>query len=227
MPNLVARTAAHTDVTRLVALNRAAYPELLADGIVFDAPQIAAHQTAYTEGQIVVSDGTEIVGAIATLIVPSARCLAPHTWVGITSHGTFAAHDPKGDTLYLADIYSDPRARGRGVGAALYGALFALCRRRRLTRVVAGGRLWGYHEVADRMSPDEYVAEVARGVRRDRVLTTQLGVGFELTGVLHGYLDDWRSRDFASHLVWTNDAVVRDGVLRPSHAASSSSRASR
>lgn len=204
---LVVRVAQRSDIPRLVQLNHAAYPELLADGIVFDAAQIAAHFAMWSEGQIVVEEHGELLGAIATLIVPSARALAPHTWVEATSYGTFACHEPSGDALYLADIYSHPRARGRGVGAALYGALFALCERKRLARVVAGGRLWGYHELADRMTPDAYAAEVASGLRSDRVLTSQLRVGFELRGILPGYLDDWRSRANASHLVWTNHAI--------------------
>lgn len=209
----VVRVAHRSDLPRLVELNHAAYPELLADGIVFDAAQIAAHFAMWSEGQIVVEEDGELLGAIATLIVPSARALAPHTWVEATSFGTFACHDPNGDALYLADVYSHPRARGRGVGAALYDAMFALCRRKRLAHVVAGGRLWGYHEVADRMSPEAYAAEVASGLRSDRVLTAQLRAGFELRGILPGYLEDWRSRANASHLVWTNESV-RDVASR-------------
>jgi GNAT superfamily N-acetyltransferase len=189
-------------------MNHAAYPELLADGIVFDAAQLAAHQAVFPAGQIVVEDDGVIVGAIATLTVPSERALQDHTWVDVTSHGTFAAHVPSGDALYLADVYSDPAHRGQGVGSALYEALFTLCRNKRLARVVAGGRLWGYHEVADRMTPDAYVAEVVAGERRDRVLTPQLRAGFAVEGVLARYLEDWRSHDFASHLVWTNVAVA-------------------
>ena len=204
MTPFVLRTAEPSDVPRLVAMNHAAYPELLADGIVFDAAQIAAHQAVFPEGQIVLVEDGELLGAMATLIVKSERALAAHTWIDITGHGTFATHDASGDVLYLADVYSDPRARGRGVGTALYEALFALCRKKGLACVVAGGRLWDYHEVAGVVTPAEYVAEVASGRRRDRVLGPQLRAGFALRGVLPGYLDDWRSHAFASHLVWTN-----------------------
>jgi hypothetical protein len=82
--------------------------------------------------------------------------------------------------------------------------LFRLCERRRLARVVAGGRLWGYHEVANAMTPARYVDEVLRGVRKDRVLTSQLRAGFTVKGILEGYLDDWRSAGFATHLYWEN-----------------------
>jgi GNAT superfamily N-acetyltransferase len=180
---------------------------LVEDGVVFDAAQLMAQQAVFAEGQIVVEDAGVVVGAIATLVVPSSAALAPHSWVEITSHGTFASHDPRGDALYLADIYVSPTAQNRGIGKTLYDALFRLCERRRLSRVVAGGRLWGYHEVQDQVSPAQYVDEVVRGVRRDQVLTSQLRAGFSVSGVLDGYLDDWRSGSFATHLVWENRLV--------------------
>jgi GNAT superfamily N-acetyltransferase len=200
------RPAASGDVRRLVELNSAAYPDLVEDGVVFDASQLVAQQAVFPEGQIVLEDGGIILGAIATLIVPSARAAAAHDWVGITSFGTFASHEPSGDALYLADIYADPASRGRGVGARLYEALFQLCQRRGLARVVAGGRLWGYHEVMHRMSAEHYAAEVVAGRRTDRVLTSQLRAGFAMRGILTGYLEDWRSGGFATHLFWENGA---------------------
>jgi GNAT superfamily N-acetyltransferase len=198
------RCALPRDIPRLVELNAAAYPELLADGVVFDAAQLAAQQAVFPDGQIVLEEDGVVFGAIATLIVPSVLASAPHDWVAITSFGTFAAHDPTADALYLADVYVDPSAQGKGVGAKLYEALFALADRRRLARVVAGGRLWGYYEVQDRMSPEAYVADVVSGRRKDRVLTSQLRAGFAVRGILPGYLDDWRSAGFATHLFREN-----------------------
>lgn len=207
------RSAVSKDVPRLVELNAVAYPDLVEDGVVFDAPQLMAQQSVFPEGQIVVEDEGVIVGAIATLVVPSAVAIAPHTWSGITSHGTFAAHtashDASADALYLADVYVDPRARGRGIGSALYDALFRLCERRRLARVVAGGRLWGYHEVAHTMTPADYVDDVITGRRTDRVLSSQLRAGFVVRGILDGYLEDWRSASYATHLIWENTRTCR------------------
>lgn len=201
------RQAVISDVTRLAALNARAYPDLVTDGVVFDASQLAAQQAVFAEGQIVVERAGVIEGAIATLVVRSEAALVPHTWAGITSHGTFAGHDASGDVLYLADVYVDPTAHGRGLGAKLYATLFQLCERKRLARVVGGGRLWGYHEVKDAMTPDAYVAEVIAGRRRDRVLGSQLKAGFAVRGVMPGYLDDWRSASFATLLDWEASAA--------------------
>jgi GNAT superfamily N-acetyltransferase len=204
-PKHTIRRAGPADVPRLVEMNHAAYPDLVAEGIVFDGAQLAAHQAVFPDGQLVLVDASgAIVGALSTLIVSSAEALAAHTWIDITSHGSFAKHDPRGDTLYLADIYSDPLARGTGTGAALYDALFALCRRKNLARVAAGGRLYGYSDVAKELSAADYVEEVLRGERKDRVLTSQVRAGFVVKDVLSNYLDDWRSGSFATLLVWEN-----------------------
>src|SRR5262249_47172298 len=144
----------------------------------------------------------KIVGALSTFVVPpGVDACAQHTWLDITDHGTFARHDERGDTLYLADIYTHPTMWGRGLAQALYRALFALATRLGKARVVAGGRMFSYFEHADAMSPEEYIARVLRGELRDKVLTSQMRAGFTVRGVLRGYLDDPRSRNFATLLV--------------------------
>ena len=202
---LTIRLATPEDAPRLAELNRAAYPDLVEDGVVFDEPQLRAHATIFQRGQLVAELDGNIVGAIATMIVPRAiDPLAQHTWMGVTDGGTFVRHDPEGDTLYLADVYVAESAWGHGVGRALYDALFTLCRELRLTRVVAGGRLYDYDDHADAMTPDAYVAACLRGELVDRVLKSQLRAGFTVRGLLKSYLHDWRSRHWATLLVWEN-----------------------
>ncbi|HEY1956388.1 MAG TPA: GNAT family N-acetyltransferase [Polyangiaceae bacterium] len=199
------RKARSDDVPRLVELNRAAYPDLVEEGVVFDEAQIRSHLGVFPRGQLVAEIDGRIVGAIATLVLPRAiDPLGAHTWMGVTDGGTFARHDDAGDTLYLADVYVDAAAWGRGVGRALYRALFSLCRELGLRRVVAGGRLYDYDAHAATLSPDEYVARVQRGELRDRVLVSQLRAGFTVRGLLADYLHDWRSRHWATLLVWEN-----------------------
>ena len=203
IPNVQVRAAVQADVPSLVAMNHAAYPELVEENVVWSPEQIRLHLARFPEGQLVAEVGGAPRGAISTFIVPRGRDpLAPHTWLGITDNGTFASHDLGGDTLYLADIYVDPVAWGHGVGETLYASLRSLCRSLGLKRVVAGGRLWGYCEHADRMSPEEYVDRVLRGELRDRVLGSQIKAGFTVRGILVGYLRDPRSLDYATLLEW-------------------------
>ncbi len=201
---LVRIRPAHTaDVPRLVAMNHAAYPELVEENVVWNDRQILLHLARFPQGQLIADVGGVPMGAISTFVVARGRDpLAQHTWLDITDDGTFAGHDPGGDTLYLADIYVDPAAWGKRVGEALYAALRELSLSLGLRRVVAGGRLWGYDEYADRMTPEEYVARVLRGELRDRVLGSQIKAGFAVRGILVGYLRDPRSRDYATLLEW-------------------------
>jgi GNAT superfamily N-acetyltransferase len=209
-PVVALRRAYAADVPRLVAMNHAAYPELVEQNVVWSASQLHAHLTRFPEGQLVAELDCTVMGAISTFVVPPARDpMAQHTWLEITDDGTFAHHDPAGDTLYLADVYVDPAGWGKGVGEALYAGLRELCVGLGLRRVVAGGRLWGYHEYAARMSAEEYVARVLRGEIRDRVLGSQIKAGFAVRGVLVGYLRDPRSRDYATLLEWVSPASGR------------------
>jgi ribosomal protein S18 acetylase RimI-like enzyme len=207
------RRAELTDVSALVALNAAAYPDLIEDGVVFSADQLRAHIERFPQGQLVAEVDGELAGAIATLIPPSnIDVLGKHTWIGITDGGYFTRHDPQGRTLYLADIYVAEAFWGRGVGQRLYAALLGLCRELGLDRVVAGGRLWGYSEVADEMTAREYVELVVSGARRDRVLGSQLRAGFVVRGLLRDYLHDWRSRNWATLLEMPNPDKVARGL---------------
>ena len=203
--SITIRTATPEDVDALAALNREAYPDLVQDGVVFDAHHLRAHQAVFPRGQLVAVLDGQLVGGIATLIPPRGLDpLGPHTWIGITDAGTFSRHDPGGDTLYLADIYVAQRAWKAGVGRALYAALFRLCRDLGVANVVGGGRLYDYVDAPRSLAPAEYVAQVIRGERVDRVLVSQLRAGFEVRGLLPAYLHDWRSRHVATLIVWDN-----------------------
>src|SRR5580700_9550032 len=104
-PTLAIRPARIDDVPRLVAMNHAAYPEVVEENVVWNDRQLRLHLGRFPEGQLVAELGGIPMGAISTFIVPRGRDpLAQHSWLDITDDGTFASHDADGDTLYLADI---------------------------------------------------------------------------------------------------------------------------
>jgi GNAT superfamily N-acetyltransferase len=220
--SILIRRASAADVGELAELNRAAYPDLIEDGVVFSHEQLSAHIARFAHGQLVAETAGRLVGAAATLVLPSAiDALAQHTWVGVTDGGFFTRHDEAGRTLYLADIYVHPDWWGRGVGQALYGAIRDLCRELGKDHVIAGGRLWGYADVAHRMTAREYVDQVLRGQIVDRVLNSQVRAGFVVRGILRDYLHDWRSRNYATLLEWVNpDRAVVTPVESSSPPAS-------
>jgi len=199
------RQAERGDVPALVELNRASYPGLAQENVVWGESHLLSHLRIFPQGQLVAELDGKIVGAACSLIVDMGRDpLRFHTWAGITDAGYFTNHDPQADTLYGADVYVHPESRGLGIGHELYEARRQLCRKLNLRRILAGGRLWNYIDHKDKMSPEEYAHRVAEGELRDLVLSFQLREGFRLRGVMPYYLRDPRSRNHASLIEWVN-----------------------
>ena len=204
------REATRADVPALLELNRAAYPLLAEENVVWGESHLLSHLRVFPQGQLVAEIRGRIVGAAASLIVSmGSDPLRLHTWSGITDSGYFTNHEARGDTLYGADVYVHPDARGQGVGAALYEARRELCRRLNLRRILAGGRLWNYADHAIKYSPEEYAQRVVAGEIRDLVLSFQLREGFVLRGILPHYLRDRRSLNHASLIEWLNPQYQR------------------
>lgn len=199
------RNASREDIPYLVKLNEKAYPALVEENVVWRPGHLRCHHRYFPEGQLVAEIDGQIAGASCSLIVNmGADPLRAHTYAGITDGGFFHNHDPRGDTLYGADVFVDPDMRGKGVGAALYEARRKLCRDLNLRRILAGGRIWNYSEHADKMSPDEYVRRVEQGELKDLVLSFQLREGFVVRDILHNYLPDPNSLNHASLIEWLN-----------------------
>ncbi len=204
-PNVHVRQATESDIPALIQLNKAAYPTMAEDNIVWGESHLRSHQRVFPQGQLVAEVNGEIVGACSSLMVDMGRDqLRQHSWSGITESWLFTYHDPEADTLYGADVYVHPETRGLGVGHALYEARRQLCQRLNLRRILAGGRLAGYYEYVGKMTPDEYAARVVAGKLFDTVLSFQLREGFVLRGILHSYLRDPQSRNYASLIEWLN-----------------------
>jgi predicted amidohydrolase/GNAT superfamily N-acetyltransferase len=199
------RRATRVDIPALIQLNIAAYPVLADENVVWGAAHLESHLRIFPRGQFVAEVDGKIVGAAATLVVDMGPDpLRDHTWSGVTDSGYFNCHNLQGDTLYGADVYVHPKARGLGVGAALYEARRQLCKKLNKRRILAGGRLWNYKDHATEMTPQEYAERVAAGELRDLVLSFQLREGFQLRGVMPNYLLDPNSHNHSSLVEWLN-----------------------
>ena len=204
------RTATLADVEAIVDLNREAYPSLAEMEMVWQPHHVEAHLRTFPEGQGVVEHEGRIVASCSSLVVKLGRDpYRVHTWAGITDNGMFYNHDPFGDTLYGADVNVHPDHRRRGLAKRLYEFRRELCRKLNLRRIVLGGRLARYDELADELSAEEYAQRVVDGGLEDPVLSFQLKEGFVLKKVLPRYLRDPESRDYGTLLEWLNPKYKR------------------
>ena len=212
------RPACPEDIPEIISLCRAVYP----DSPAWSEEQLRHHQQIFPEGQLVATDPVTgaVVGYAASLVVLWDDYRLDDSWRDFTDGGMFRNHDPeKGHTLYGAEVMSHPAHRGQGVGKALYAARRDLVRRRGLWRIRAGARLCGYHRVADRMSPEDYLAAVAEHRLTDPTLTFQLAQGFRPMALVRNYLrHDPESLGHAVVIEWINPEMT----LTPGDAADDS-----
>lgn len=167
--------------------------------------QFRAQLKRFPEGQICIEDNGRVVAAALCLIVDYKQFGDNHTYDAITGRGFISTHDPDGDILYGMDVFVAPGYQGMRLGRRLYDARKELCRNLNLRAIVAGGRIPGYSNYADEMSPQRYIELVQRREIYDPILSFQLANGLVVRRVLKGYWPpDRRSGGFATLLRWDN-----------------------
>lgn len=191
------------DIAAIPDLMRRVYPPPLhGPEAIWGERNLLRHLAHFGPGQFVAeaADGT-VIGTATSMRLDLPHAFAPHTWSEITGRGSLSTHQPGGEALYGVNIAVDPAWQGRGVARALYEARLALARRLGCTAFVAGARIPGYAAVADEMSAEAYVAEVAQGKRFDATVTKQMALGFEVKGLLRDYAPDPETLGHAALIV--------------------------
>lgn len=210
------RPMAAADIPAVVELQRRVFPDALA----WTAEELTEHLSVFSEGQLVaVDEFGKIVGSASSLIIDWDDYAESAKWSLITGFGTFSTHNPLGKTLYGADMCVDPAARHHRVGSRFYETRKQIIKQRGLKRLLTGGRIPGYTEVAQSMGPQEYVAEVVRGRRKDPTLSFQLANGLIVLDVIPEYLEDPDSRGYATLLEWLNPEYTVTMSLEESEEA--------
>ena len=189
------------DVGEIRNLMVRVYPPPHGPEAIWSAENLRRHLAAFPEGQMVVEAGDHLVGTATAQRVPLAAALAPHTWSGITGHGSLSTHDPAGEALYGVNIAVDPAWQDQGIGRILYQGRIELGRRLGCRAFVAGARIPGYHHWAQEMTPEAYVEAVVAGRIFDPTLSKQLRVGFQVRGVLRDYAPDPETLGHAALIV--------------------------
>ncbi len=198
---MLIRTTTHNDVDELLKLQDRVYPAI--DPWHRDH---LAHQLAiFPEGQLLAEIDGRIVGCASSLVILWDEWADEHTWQEITAKGTFSTHNTQGRTLYGAEVFVDPEMRGRQIGHGLYQGRRQLCQSLNLRRIIACGRLPGYHKYAPDLTAEQYAKKVIWGDLTDPVLSFQLREDFRYCGIMKDYLpEDRESCGQASLIVWIN-----------------------
>ena len=177
---------------------------MASEGMVWKPASLRSHIRVFPEGQFVAVYKEKIVGSASSLIVKIRPEYKEHTWLEVCGGPTFKNHNPRGDSLYGADVSTHPSYRRLGIATAIYDARKKLAIKMNLRRIIAGGRLFNYCEYAEKISPEDYVKLVLRGKIKEPVLSFQIKNGFHFIKILPNYLKDSRSQNYATFIEWLN-----------------------
>lgn len=204
----IIRLMTSNDIPKIVELQKLAFPTMAAEGVYWKPEQLEAHLKVFPQGQFVAEYHGKIVGSCSSLIIKLKSEYENHTWKDACGDSFFKNHNPKGDTLYGADISSHPDYRRLGIATKLYDARKKLAIDLNLRRIIAGARLSNYCEYANELTPLEYVAKVKRHEIKEPVLSFQIRNGFKFIKILPNYMKDPRSLNNATFIEWKNPYFV-------------------
>ena len=187
--------------TDLAEIERLSFPKANPDEL-FGVADILAYCDVFPEGYFVaLLDGVP-VGQGAGIFLDFDFENPQHTIVEITGEHQCGNHNPDGEWYYGTDISVHPDHRGKGIGRALYDARKGFVKASGKRGIIAGGSLPGFEEFIGEMEIEQYVDDVVAGRRYDPTLSFQLSQGFEVRGLLEGYLDDPADDGWATLIVW-------------------------
>lgn len=188
-----------------------AFPHADPDDLL-SAEDLVVYAATFPEGFFVALDGDRVAGQAGGIFLDFDWAHPQHTIAGITGEHQCGNHDPNGAWYYGTDMVVDPDYRRRGIGSELYRLRQQLVKNHDKRGIIAGGHMPGFADHKHELSAEEYVARVAARDLYDSTLTFQMDNGFELAGVLPGYLDDPETDSYSALIVWHNpDFGPNDG----------------
>ena len=195
-------------VAQLGELQKIVFPTLAPEQR-FEPRHYLRHIELFPEGQLCVVDGDRVIGMTSTIRMTFDFDHPNHTFADIIQGGWLTAHEPDGRWLYGADIGVHPEYRRRGIARMLYKARHETVRRLGLAGQVTVGMPSGYGAVKDQMTAQQYYDELVAGTRSDPTISAQRRIGFELRGLIPGYIDDPTCDRYGIVLVLPASSEVR------------------
>lgn len=200
----VIRPYGEADFDELIAIQRECFPPPFPAELWWNKEQLGNHIRLFPEGALCIEAGGGLAGSVTGLLVDFEPGDPPHAWADVTDNGYIRTHRPSGNTLYIVDISVRPAFRKWGLGKQLLQSMYELVIERKLARLLGGGRMSGYHRVADGMTAERYLHAVVAGELQDPVITFMLRCGRTPLGIVPGYLEDEESRNYAALMEWRN-----------------------
>lgn len=198
------------DFEALIDIQRACFPPPFPSELWWQKEQLEQHVALFPEGALCAEIDGRLVGSMTGLIVQLDQLDKTHTWSEITDNGYIRNHHPNGNTLYIVDISVRPEYRKLGIGQRLMQTMYEVVVHLGLERLLGGGRMSGYHRVADLMSAEEYLDAVLRGDLADPVITFLLRCGRMPVGIAANYIEDEESCHYAALMEWRNPFIGRE-----------------
>lgn len=193
-----------SDFDELIDIQRECFPPPFPSDLWWNKEQLGGHVDLFPEGALCAEIGGRLAGSITGLLTRFDPGHPQHTWAEVTDNGYIRNHNPDGETLYIVDISVRPYCRELGLGKWLMQSMYELVIAKDLIRLLGGGRMSGYHRVAERMSAEQYLQAVVSGELRDPVITFLLRCGRTPLQVISDYLEDEESRNYAALMEWKN-----------------------
>ncbi|MDX5348926.1 MAG: GNAT family N-acetyltransferase, partial [Hymenobacteraceae bacterium] len=199
---LILRALKRSDYNGIKAIMDRVYPGI---GGAWTKDEFLRLLKVFPDGQICIEDKGVVVAAALSIIVDYSEHGDKHTYEQIIGKGNFDTHDEDGDTLYGVDVFVHPDYRNLRLGRRLYDARKELCEKLNLRAIIAGGRIPGYKDYADKMTPGKYIEMVRNKEIFDPVLSFQISNDFHVRKILKGYMPvDRESKAYATLLEWIN-----------------------
>lgn len=193
------------DFEGLIRVQQESFPPPFPSELWWNVEQLQEHVTRFPEGALCVEIAGEVAGSITGLRVQyDPQHADDHSWATITDNGYIRSHRPDGDTLYIVDICIRPAYRKFGLGKWMMQSMYEVVVQLGLDRLLGGGRMPGYHKVADTMSIEAYAEAIMNGSLKDPVITFLLRCGRTPVQVVPDYLEDEESRNYALLMEWRN-----------------------
>ncbi|WP_078553925.1 GNAT family N-acetyltransferase [Bacillus alkalicellulosilyticus] len=200
----IVRNYRKDDFEGLIQIQQESFPPPFPSELWWNEEQLTNHITRFPEGALCVEVDGELVGSMTGLLVDFDPAHPSHTWSIMTDDGYIRNHQANGNTLYVVDICVKPAYRKADIGKLLMYSMYDVVTYLGIDRLLGGGRMPGYHKLADQLTPQQYVQAIVAGEVKDPVISFLLRCGRMPIALVENYLEDEESHHYGVLMEWKN-----------------------